>query len=102
MKLNVHPTWHEEAVVVCACGNTFTVGSTKPEIRIEICSKCHPFFTGETRLADTEGKVDRFVKKIEAAKKRAPDLAKKKAKKAGQVSEDSGPKSLKEMLMGAQ
>lgn len=102
MKTKIHPEWHEEAVVVCACGSTFTIGSTKPEIRIEICSKCHPFFTGESRLADTEGKVDLFNKKVAAAKKRAPELAKKRAKKSGQVTDDAEPKSLKEMLMGAQ
>lgn len=102
MKATGHPTWYPEAVVVCACGSTFTTGSTKSEIRVEICSKCHPFFTGEQRLADTEGKVDRFVKRVAAAKKLAPELAKKKAKKAGRVTEDAGPKSLKEMLMGAQ
>lgn len=102
MKATGHPTWHTEALVTCVCGQTFKIGSTKPEIHVDICSKCHPFFTGEMRLADTEGKVDSFLKKIEKAKTQAPILAKKKAKKAGQVTEDTGPKSLKEMLLGAQ
>ena len=100
MKATIHPKWYPEAVVGCACGNTFTVGSIKSEIRVEICARCHPFYTGSKRLADTEGKVDRFVKKGAAARAKAPELAKKKAKKAGYVVEDTGPKSLKEMLMG--
>lgn len=101
MKANIHPQWYPEALFTCACGNTFKIGSTKAEVRVEICSRCHPFFTGEMRYADTEGKVKRFQKKMEHAKVKAPELAKKKAKKQG-LSTDLGPqKSLKEMLMGA-
>lgn len=100
MKAKIHPQWYPQATVACACGHTFKIGSTKPEVRVEICSRCHPFYTGEMRLADTEGIVDRFQKKVAAAKTQAPVLAKKKAKKAGKVVEDSGPKSLKEMLLG--
>jgi len=100
MKTKIHPQWYSDATVVCACGNTFTVGSTKSEIRTEICSKCHPFFTGEMRYADTEGKIQRFQKRVQKAKLVAPILSKKKAKKLGQIPEDTGPKSLKEMLMG--
>ena len=103
MKAQIHPTWYPEAQVVCACGNAFKIGSTKQEIRVEICFNCHPFYTGAHHLADTEGKVERFMKKREAAKQKAPELAKKKAKKKGQVqTEDTGPKSLKEMLLGIQ
>lgn len=97
MKTNVHPKWYPEARVVCSCGNTFTVGSTKEEIRVEICARCHPFFTGEMRFADTEGKVDKFNKKRAEAAKKAP-LLKKKGKSA--PVEDKTPKTLKEMLMG--
>lgn len=70
------------------------------QIRVEICSRCHPFFTGEMRFADTEGKVERFKKRVDEAKKQAPILAKRRAKKENLPQEDSGPKSLKEMLMG--
>ncbi len=63
MKKGIHPKYYEEAVVTCACGNTFTVGSTKKEIRVEICSKCHPFFTGEMKFIDTEGRIEKFMKK---------------------------------------
>ena len=103
MKTNLHPNYHQDVVVTCTCGNKFTTGSTLKEIKTEICSSCHPFFTGELRYADTEGKVDSFQKKIAKAKKEAPELAKKKLKKKGiQPQTDTGPKSLKEMLMGAQ
>lgn len=100
MKTAIHPQWFPEALVTCACGATFKSGSTKPEIRTDICSKCHPFFTGEMRLADTEGKVASFIKKVAKAKTQAPALAQKRAKKSGQVQADTGPKSLKEMLLG--
>jgi len=63
MKKNIHPEYYEDAVVMCACGNRFTVGSTKKEIRVEICSKCHPFFTGEMKFVDTEGRIEKFMKK---------------------------------------
>jgi len=62
MKANIHPEYGE-AVVRCACGETFTTGSTKKEIRVEICSKCHPFFTGKQKLVDTGGRVERFRKR---------------------------------------
>ncbi|MCS7279219.1 MAG: 50S ribosomal protein L31 [Thermodesulfobacteriaceae bacterium] len=63
MKKNIHPKYFSEATVRCACGNEFKVGSTKPEIKVEVCSKCHPFFTGESRFVDTEGKIEKFKKK---------------------------------------
>jgi len=66
MKENIHPTYFPEARVTCACGETWTVGSTQEEIRVDICSACHPFFTGEQRIVDTEGQVDRFYKRLEA------------------------------------
>ncbi len=66
MKTAIHPQWYPEATVVCACGNTFKIGSTKSEIRVEICGRCHPFFTGEQgRIIDMEGQVDRFYKKLQ-------------------------------------
>jgi large subunit ribosomal protein L31 len=66
MKQDIHPTYYPEAKVVCACGNTWTTGSTQKMIRTDVCSKCHPFFTGEQRIVDTEGQVDRFYKKLQA------------------------------------
>ncbi|MEA3310206.1 MAG: 50S ribosomal protein L31 [Chloroflexota bacterium] len=66
MKPNIHPKWYPEAKVTCACGREWTVGATKPEIRVDICSNCHPFFTGEQRIVDTEGRVDRFMRRLKA------------------------------------
>ncbi|NWF77385.1 MAG: 50S ribosomal protein L31 [Chloroflexi bacterium] len=63
MKAKIHPKYYENAKVTCLCGNTFTTGSTKPEIRVEICSKCHPFYTGEQRIVDSMGRVERFKKR---------------------------------------
>ncbi|MGQ9584019.1 MAG: 50S ribosomal protein L31 [Anaerolineae bacterium] len=65
MKKDIHPEYYPEAKVVCACGNTFTTGSTKPLIRTDVCSACHPFFTGEQRIVDTAGQVDRFIRRLE-------------------------------------
>ncbi|RPJ51381.1 MAG: 50S ribosomal protein L31 [Chloroflexi bacterium] len=67
MKKGVHPTYYPDAQVICACGNTWTTGSTRKVIRTEVCSKCHPFFTGQQqRLVDREGQVDRFYRKLQA------------------------------------
>jgi len=63
MKEGIHPRYRK-TVVKCACGNTFETGSTKDEIRVEICSNCHPFFTGKQKLVDTGGRVDRFKKRF--------------------------------------
>jgi large subunit ribosomal protein L31 len=64
MKKGIHPKY-EEAVVKCACGNTWTTGSTKKELRTELCSACHPFFTGEQRIVDTAGQVERYLRRLE-------------------------------------
>jgi len=68
MKENIHPTYYPDAQIICACGNTWTTGSTVKVIHTDVCSKCHPFFTGEQRIVDTEGQVDRFYKKLQARK----------------------------------
>jgi ribosomal protein L31 len=65
MKENIHPKYYPEARVVCACGNTWTTGATVPEIKVDVCSACHPFYTGEQRIVDTAGQVDRFMKRLE-------------------------------------
>ncbi|MFH0806488.1 MAG: 50S ribosomal protein L31 [Candidatus Brennerbacteria bacterium] len=78
MKKDVHPKYYPSAKVRCACGATFTVGSTKPEIHAEICSHCHPFYTGRQELVDTTGRVERFKKR--KARATAPKLKKVQAK----------------------
>jgi len=60
MKSDTHPTYYEKAVITCSCGETFTVGSTLPKIHIEICSACHPFFSGQEKILDTAGRVEKF------------------------------------------
>ena len=67
MKEEIHPKYYPEAVVRCACGNTWTTGSTRPEVRTDVCSACHPFFTGEQRIVDSEGRVDRFYRRLRQA-----------------------------------
>jgi large subunit ribosomal protein L31 len=67
MKTNIHPNY-ETARVICACGNTFETRSTKKEIRVEICSQCHPFFTGKQKFVDSAGRVEKFRKKYSAPK----------------------------------
>ncbi len=65
MKAGIHPTYYTNTVVVCSCGNTWTTGSTKESIRTDVCSACHPFYTGEQRIVDTAGQVERFMKRLE-------------------------------------
>lgn len=90
MKTGIHPTYYNEAKVICSCGNTFTTGSVKELIRVEICNKCHPLFTGEQKLIDTEGRVEKF--------RRLQSLKREKKPKTQEVKEPPRPKTLKEML----
>ncbi len=64
MKSDIHPTYYPDAKVKCACGNHFTVGATAPEITVEVCAHCHPFFTGKAKMVDTAGKVERFKERM--------------------------------------
>ena len=96
MQTKIHPQYYSKAKVICACGNTFLVGSTKKEIHVDVCSACHPFFTGRMRYVDTGGRVKKFQARQEAAK-----LFKGKKKKRKVPSSSSAPASLKEMLKKA-
>jgi large subunit ribosomal protein L31 len=64
MKADIHPTYYPNATVTCSCGDSYTTGSTKPQLHVEICKECHPFFTGEQRIVDTEGRVERFNRRF--------------------------------------
>jgi len=91
MKKTIHPEWYPQAKVSCACGASFITGSTKPEIHVEICSQCHPFFTGEARFVDTEGRIEKFQARQKAGvnyKKNKKDLEEKEER----------PRTIKEML----
>lgn len=82
MKTGIHPTYYREATVVCVCGKTFVTGSTIPKISTEICSNCHPFYTGEKKFVDTTGRVDRFKKLAERSAKKAAVHTATQAKRA--------------------
>lgn len=73
MKEGIHPKYFTQATVVCACGNTWKTGATVELIHTDVCSKCHPFFTGEQRIVDTAGQVDRFMRRLEKRAGRADD-----------------------------
>lgn len=82
MKKGIHPEYYTDAKVICACGNTWVTGSTQKEIRTEVCSKCHPFFTGQQqRLIDIEGQVDRFYRRLQARQDFIEENEARKAKK---------------------
>ncbi len=81
MKKDIHPKYYPDAKVTCACGNTFSVGSTLPEIHVEICSMCHPFYTGKQKLVDTARRVEKFQERLAKKAKTASSPKGKKAKK---------------------
>ncbi|MDQ2662665.1 MAG: 50S ribosomal protein L31 [Candidatus Eremiobacteraeota bacterium] len=81
MKEKIHPKWYPEARVHCNCGSTFTTGSTVPEIGVEICSACHPLFTGQQKFVDTAGRVDKFNQRAAAAKQKQEEAAARKSKR---------------------
>ena len=97
MKANIHPQFNEDAIVTCrSCGTTFTTGSILKNITMEVCSKCHPFYTGEQRFLDTKGRVEKFSKRMEDSKKYVDQLKNKKLKK--HQKEEKKAKSLAELL----
>ena len=85
MKEDIHPKYFPNTTVVCACGNTWQTGSTVESIHTDVCSNCHPFYTGEQRIVDTEGQVDRFYKKLEARQQHIED---KETREAAKTSPD--------------
>lgn len=82
MKKDIHPQYYLDCKVTCACGNTFTTGSTEPELKVELCSACHPFYTGKQKLVDTARRVEKFETKLSKKKDVAKDRKGKKVKKA--------------------
>lgn len=92
MRKGIHPTYYPDAKVICSCGNTWVTGSTKKEIRTEVCSKCHPFFTGQQqRMIDIEGQVDRFYKKLQA---RQDYVKEKETRETSKVSPERSVKEI--------
>jgi len=89
MKASIHPKWYNDAKVTCACGNVFTTGDTQPEIKVEICYNCHPFYTGQMKFVDTAGRVDAFnAKTASASNKRVSKTDKRKAKREKKLQEE--------------
>ena len=99
MKATIHPTWFPEAKITCACGNTFTVGATVPEIRVEVCYNCHPFYTGQMKYLDTAGRVEAFKTKLAGATdKRVSKTEKRKLRTLKKIQEEAErPESLAEL-----
>jgi len=85
MKKDIHPKYYPEAKMTCACGNNFTTGSTLPELKVEICSACHPFYTGKQKLLDSARRVEKFHAKVGAKAKAASERKGKKVKRAAKA-----------------
>ena len=101
MKKDIHPKLYENVVVTCACGNTFTTTSTLPAIQVEICSACHPFYTGQRRFVDTERRIDKFTKKAKLAeglKEKTISAKKAKAEKKVLSKTPKKEQTVREML----
>lgn len=99
MKKDIHPKWYENCKVTCACGHVFELGAAVPEMHVEICSACHPFYTGQEKLIDTEGRVEKFQKRMATASKISQSKAKKtKEKTEKEQVKATRPKTLKEMI----
>lgn len=102
MKANIHPTWYKDAKVTCVCGNTFTTGSTVPVIKVELCSNCHPFYTGQQKLVDTQGQVQKFQSKIAVATAKKQIREQIIQNRASKIQKEKTDKpSLKELLLQA-
>lgn len=85
MKKDIHPKYNTQAKVICACGNIIETGSTLDEIKTELCSKCHPFYTGKQKLVDTARRVEKFQAKVDAQKETAKERKGKKLKRAARA-----------------
>lgn len=84
MKSSIHPTYHSNIQITCACGNVIVTGSTKKELKTELCSACHPFFTGKQRLVDTAGRVEKFRARQKVTEEKASVAKSKKKKTEGE------------------
>lgn len=88
MKKDIHPKYFSEAKIICACGNVITTGSVKEEMKVEVCSACHPFYTGKKRLVDSTGRVDRFKKRMEKSEQLLADKIERAEKKKKPVTKE--------------
>src|SRR3972149_1589997 len=99
MKVQIHPTWYPECKVTCACGNSFSVGATVPQIKVEVCANCHPFYTGTMKYVDTAGRVEAFqTRQAQASKNLVSKAQKRKLKKEKKIkAEMEKPDTLSEL-----
>jgi large subunit ribosomal protein L31 len=95
MKASIHPQYFDDAKVVCSCGNTFNVGSTKQNIHVELCYKCHPFYTGTARFVDSASRIEKFKLKQDTA---TQNFVSKKKKQDEKRQAEQQPQTLREML----
>ncbi|OGF24282.1 50S ribosomal protein L31 [Candidatus Falkowbacteria bacterium RIFCSPLOWO2_12_FULL_45_13] len=95
MKKDIHPKYYPQAKVTCACGNAFITGSTLPELKVEICSACHPFYTGKQKLIDSARRVEKFQAKVEAKNKNLAVHKNKKAKRVAKTKAKAAKKTEK-------
>lgn len=94
MKTQGHPKWYPDAKVSCACGATFTTGSTTPTISVEACSACHPLWTGQQKFLDTAGRVDKFNQRVALAEKKQAEAATRRQRKAAAEAAEAPPASV--------
>lgn len=98
MKAKIHPKYYTDAKVICACGNVFTTGSTMPELKVEICYSCHPFYTGQMKFIDTAGRVDAFKAKMAGVTAHVKKSDKRMAKKMKKLAEEANrPETLAQL-----
>ena len=99
MKANIHPNWYPEAKVTCACGNKFTLGATQESFEVDVCSACHPFYTGQMKYLDTKGRVEAFqAKQAQVTEKVLSKSEKRKLKREKKIKEEfDRPESLSEL-----
>lgn len=97
MKAAIHPQFFDQANVICVCGNRFNLGSTKETIHVELCNKCHPFYTGEQKFVDTASRIQKFETKLKTAQEyKVTHVKKEEARRKS----NEAPKSLRDMLLG--
>lgn len=104
MKKDIHPKVYNGCAVTCACGSSFVTTSTKPTLSVDICSACHPFYTGQQKFVDTEGRIEKFEKKLKLSKSKQEKVQTKKAKKAAKKATQTTSKkqpTLKDLLVQA-
>lgn len=98
MKKGIHPNWHDDCQVTCSCGNSFVTGSSQKSLQVDICDQCHPFFTGEMKFVDRQGRVDKFQQKMKAAQAKQAQIQARRQAKKKQDTNQGEPESYQQIL----